>query len=222
MPTYAVLLFAGLRERAGRETIEVDLAAGATAADLLAEIERSHPDWSDRLGACRVAAGQEFVDAGHVLNPGEEIALIPPVSGGHDWAVVRLSSEPLSLDAVVEAVRHHGAGGIVTFTGSVRGHSRDRDIVYLDYEAYAPMAVRSMRRIVGRIESLWPGTAVAIHHRVGRLFVGETAVLIAVSAPHRAEAFEACREAIEALKREVPIWKREVSTDGATWIGRGP
>jgi molybdopterin synthase catalytic subunit len=79
-----------------------------------------------------------------------------------------------------------------------------------------------MRRIVGRIESLWPGTAVAIHHRVGRLFVGETAVLIAVSAPHRAEAFEACREAIEALKREVPIWKREVSTVGATWIGRGP
>src|SRR5690606_31877317 len=121
-----------------------------------------------------------------------------------------------------EAVEHADAGGIATFTGNVRRHSRGTTVEHLEYEAYEPMALRVLEQICARIEREIEGSRVAIHHRIGHLVVGETAVVIAASAPHRAEAFAACREAIEALKRDVPIWKREVADDGAVWIGQGP
>jgi len=124
------------------------------------------------------------------------VAVIPPVSGGHDEVLrVEVLDQPLSLDAVVDAVAHAGAGGIATFTGNVRVRSRGKTVLYLEYEAYAPMALRVMDGIRGRIEGEIAGARVAIHHRVGRLVIGETAVVIAASAPHRAEAFAACREA---------------------------
>ena len=225
------MLFAGLRERARADSIAVELEPGSTVAELLAAIARTHPALADLLGPCRVAVDQSFVDAAHVLRGNEEIALIPPVSGGHDGdahsppdaaARVRLEQGPLTLDGVVELVRHRGAGGIATFTGNVRLHSRGHEIRHLEYEAYEPMALGTMRAIVEDIERRFEGARVAIHHRLGHLEVGETAVVIAASAPHRAEAFAACRDAIEALKRDVPIWKREVATDGAQWIGQGP
>lgn len=223
---HQVLLFAGLREAVRSGEVQVDLPPGATVRDLLDRLGQQYPRATPMLSGCRVAVGQEFVDDEHVLHGGEEIAVIPPVSGGHDGAAVparvHLSSQPLSLSDVVGAVEHRGAGGIATFTGNVRARSRGHDIEHLHYEAYEPMALKVMRQIVAAIEERIEGSRVAIHHRLGRLSVGETAVVIAASAPHRAEAFEACRAAIEALKTDVPIWKREVSADGAEWIGQGP
>jgi molybdopterin converting factor subunit 1 len=221
--THHVLLFAGLRDAIGGDRLAVDLPAGATVAMLLAEIARVAPRIADKLAHCRVAVAQEFVGSDRVIGAGEEIALVPPVSGGHDGpARIHLSRAPLVLADVVAAVSHAGAGGIATFIGNVRGTSRGKTIVHLDYESYDGMAVRAMTDIADRIASAIEGARVAIHHRVGRLVVGETAVVIAASAPHRAEAFAACRAAIEALKADVPIWKREVSDDGSEWIGQGP
>jgi molybdopterin synthase catalytic subunit len=220
---YRVLLFAGLRERTGRGEVEIELAPGATAADLVAALARAHPEIGPALAGCRVAVDCELVEARAVVPAGAELAVLPPVSGGHDGGRVRcrLSDAPLSLDEAVASVRHDGAGAVATFCGQVRARSRGKAIERLEYEAYAPMALRTMNAIAETIERELPGTAVAIHHRVGTLAVGQTAVVIAASAPHRAEAFDACRRAIEALKRDVPIWKKEFATDGATWIGRG-
>jgi MoaE-MoaD fusion protein len=160
------------------------------------------------------------VDASDRVGRPSEIALVPPVSGGHDGRYV-VTERPLVLATVVAAVTHPGAGGIATFIGNVRGESRGKPIDHLDYEAYVPMAEASRAAIAGAIEARIQGSRVAIHHRIGRLAIGESAVIIAASAPHRAEAFEACRDAIEALKRDVPIWKREHATDGTSWFGRG-
>jgi molybdopterin synthase catalytic subunit len=218
--THRVLVFAGLKESVGRDHLEVDLPHAATVGMLLTEIARMRPDLAARLSHCRVAVAQEFVGNDRTILPGEEIALVPPVSGGHD--AVLLSHAPLELATVVAAVAHAGAGGIATFIGNVRGTSRGQTIVHLDYEAYDGMAARVMADIAARIARDIDGARVAIHHRLGRLVVGDTAVIVAASAPHRAEAFAACRAAIEALKADVPIWKREVSADGSTWIGQGP
>lgn len=223
MPTVHVLLFAGLREIAHAQTVAVEIGDLATARDLLIALGEQHPALAPRLPPCRVALDHAFVGGDERVAGAREIAVIPPVSGGHDGPPrVAVLDTPLRLSAVVEAVEHREAGGIATFTGNVRRHSRGKTVEHLEYEAYGPMALRVMELIRTRIEAELPGTRVAIHHRVGRLAVGETAVVIAASAPHRAEAFAACREAIEALKRDVPIWKREVADDGAVWVGQGP
>lgn len=222
-----VLLFAGLRERLRRDDIDLELPAGARAADVLAALAAVSPGLSGSLSVCRVAVNHEFVAADHPVAEGDEVAIIPPVSGGHDGEPdvsqrVLLSDAPLALERTVAAVAHAGAGGIDVFIGNVRAHSRGRTIDHLEYEAYGPMALRTMQAIAAAIEAETPGARVAIHHRLGLLKIGETAVIIAASAAHRAEAFAACRAAIERLKEDVPIWKREVAVDGAVWIGQGP
>ncbi len=223
MPTVTVLLFAGLREAAKAATVTVEVPDGCTAGDLLAAVEVQIPALAGRVRASRVALDHAFASADDPIDGAKEFALIPPVSGGHDGPPrILLSSSPLSLAAVVSAVEHPGAGGLTTFTGNVRLHSRGQSIERLEYEAYAPMATAVMTMIADGIEAEIEGTRVAIHHRVGVLGIGETAVVIAASAPHRAEAFEACRAAIERLKEDVPIWKKEVAASGATWIGQGP
>jgi molybdopterin synthase catalytic subunit len=223
MVKHQVLVFAGIRARVGADHLEIELPEEATVAELLAHVAATRPELAGPIGRCRVAVQQEFVDPEHVLAAGDEIALIPPVSGGTGRPPpVLLAEAELSLDDVVACVRHRGAGGIATFTGNVRGQSRGQEIVHLEYEAYGSMAIEAMGRIVRSIEEDVPGTRVAIHHRIGRLEVGETAVVIAASAPHRAEAFAACRAAIEALKRDVPIWKKEVGANGSVWIAQGP
>lgn len=223
MIRHEILLFAGLREAARRDAITIELPADARVRDLLAAVAREHPELAAGLPPCRVAIDQTFADQEAPVPEGSEIALIPPVSGGHEgFPRALLTRAPLRLEHVVNAVSHANAGGIATFTGNVRRHSRGRDIEYLDYDAYEPMAVRAIQTIIARIEDHTEGTRVAIHHRVGRLDIGEAAVVIAASAPHREEAFAACRAAIEALKEEVPIWKKEVGHDGSVWIGQGP
>jgi len=143
--------------------------------------------------------------------------LIPPVSGG----TFLLSAEELSLDRVVDEVRSDGAGAIATFTGTTRVHSRGRTVTHLDYEAYEGMAEQVMEEIAAELSYRYELTAIAIHHRVGRVEIGETSVVIAVSAPHRQDALAACKDAIDTLKDRVPLWKKEVYEGGEEWIGRG-
>ncbi len=133
-----------------------------------------------------------------------------------------IQDTPLSLDEVVRAVTDVGQGGLVTFTGVVRDHSRGKTVTRLDYEAYGEMAQKQLARIGAETTEKWPGTRVAIAHRVGELRPGDLAVVIAVSAPHRKEAFRACEHVIDRLKEDVPIWKKEYADDGEVWVGLGP
>ncbi len=159
-----------------------------------------------------------------MLSDGDEVAFLPPVAGGSGAAVkmCSLSDRPLVPEEVVARVTGPDAGGVVTFVGNVRDHARGRSIRYLEYEAYPEMAVREMEKIAEAAAERWPGTRVAIGHRSGHLEIGDLAVVVVAAAPHRAEAFEACRYAIDTLKETVPIWKKEVATDGEYWVDDRP
>jgi molybdopterin synthase catalytic subunit len=214
------LYFAVVRERLKRDEDEVELPAGATAESLLEELARRHPALLVLRGAVKLAVNEEFAPLTRVLADGDVVALIPPVSGGA--GPFRVSDEPLSLDEVVLAVSTEEHGGIATFTGVVRRKSRGKTVVRLEYEAYRPMAEKKLAEIGAALAAEMPGVRVAIVHRLGTLAVGEAAVVIAASAPHRAAAFDACRAAIDRLKESVPIWKKEIADDGEEWIGLGP
>ncbi|MFN0248696.1 MAG: molybdopterin converting factor subunit 1 [Kofleriaceae bacterium] len=215
-----VLYFAVLRERLHIDEESLELAEGARVQDAISELARRHEPIATLRTKFRVAVNQDFADDNHPLAEGDELALIPPVAGGAHH--VLLLETPLSLDRVVSAVSGPGMGGVVTFTGMVRDHARGKTVVRLDYSAYASMAVKEMTRIIETIETAVPSARLAVEHRVGSLAVGDLAVVIAAAAPHRAEAFDACRQMIERLKESVPIWKKEFGDDGSTWVGLGP
>jgi molybdopterin synthase catalytic subunit len=204
-----VRLFAGLRERAGWSRRDVE---AATVADVWPAL-----GLGDEPDGLLYAVNKEYATRDRALAPGDEVALIPPVSGG----AFLLSDEPLSLDRVVEEVRSDEAGAIATFTGTTRVHSRGRTVTHLDYEAYEGMAERVMEEIATELAERYELTGIAIHHRVGRVDIGETSVIIAASAPHRQDALAACKDAIDTLKDCVPLWKKEVYEGGEEWIGRG-
>jgi molybdopterin synthase catalytic subunit/molybdopterin converting factor small subunit len=207
-----VKLIAGLRERAGWSTRELELPDEAKDKDVWAELELG-----EQPRGIHYALNKGYADKSAALSDGDEVALIPPVSGGD----FRLSDEPLSLDAVVAEVADEHAGAIATFTGTTRIESRGRTVRWLDYEAYAEMAEDVMAGIAAQLEERYDLCAVAIHHRVGRVGIGEPSVVIAVSAPRRADALAACKDAIDVLKESVPVWKKEVYEGGEEWIGRG-
>jgi MoaE-MoaD fusion protein len=216
-----VLYFAVLRERLGRDAEALDLPSTATVADARQALAAAHPDIAPLLPQVRAAVNRQMVRDAHPLSDGDELALIPPVAGGAGRKIA-LSATPISLSDVVASVEGPEQGAIVTFTGTVRRNGQQPNVVKLDYEAYGPMAEEVLGAIASEIESEWPGARVAIHHRTGTLAVGEIAVVIAASAPHRAAAFDACRAAIERLKERAPIWKKETGEDGAVWVGLGP
>ncbi len=204
--TLQVKLFAMLRERAGADSVAVELEQGATVEDLLGEL-------SGLIGAMpvRAAVNREYSASGRALRPGDEVALIPPVSGGNDvHAAVR--SEPLSLDRLAAAVGRPEAGAIVTFSGVTRAVER------LEYEAYAEMAEAKLATILGECRDRHGALAIAGEHRVGSVPLGEPSVIVAASAAHRPEAFAAAREAIDRIKSEAPIWKREIEGGESRWV----
>ena len=213
-----ILYFAAAREAAGiaREDLEVEAITVGALRDLLLA---RHPSLERVLARCRLALDEELAEDADPVRDGAEVAVIPPVAGGAP--ACRVVERPLSLDEVVAAVRAPSRGAVVTFEGDVRGETRGRRVVRLEYEAYLPMAERTLARLAQEIEREH-GAAVAIAHRVGALEPGEAAVVIACAAAHRTAAFRACESAIERLKREVPIWKREVFDDGSVWVGLGP
>ena len=209
MAQVTVRLFAGLRERAGYGRSEVE---AATVADVWPAL-----GLGDEPEGLLYAVNQVYAERGRVLADGDVVALIPPVSGGS----FLLSDEPLSLERVVDEVRSDEAGAIATFTGTTRVHSRGRTVTHLDYEAYEGMAERVMAEIAESLRTRYSLTGIAIHHRVGRVSIGETSVVIAVSAPHRQDALAACKDAIDELKERVPLWKKETYEGGEEWLGRG-
>jgi molybdopterin synthase catalytic subunit len=207
-----VRLFAGLRERAGSGEREVELAEGSRVNDA----------WNALgLGAeppgLAYAVNRQYVDHGHVLSDGDELAVIPPVSGG----ALRLVEGPIDVQAVMAEVESESAGAIASFVGTVRARSRDRDVLYLEYEAYEGMAEQVMAELAETLKAKYELSEIAMTHRIGRVEIGEASVAIAVSAPHRQDALAACTEAIDTLKQTVPLWKKEVYEGGEEWIGRG-
>ena len=209
-----VRLFAGLREQAGTSRRELELERGATAADVWPAL-----GLGERPPGLLVAVNREYADAAQALSDGDEVALIPPVSGGADAFL--LSEDPLSVAAAIDEVASADAGAIATFIGTTRRRSRGREVVRLEYEAYEGMAEAEMARIAEAVREKHDVLAIAIHHRVGVVGIGETSVVIAISAPHRAAALDACRETIDTLKETVPLWKKEIYEGGESWIGRG-
>jgi molybdopterin synthase catalytic subunit len=205
-----VRLFAGLRELAGRSSLE--LQDVASVADVWPRL-----GLGDEPAGLLYAVNREYVSREHALMDGDEVALIPPVSGGS----FRLSPEPLDVAAVLREAESPDAGALASFVGTVRRRSRDRDVLHLDYEAYEEMAEEMLAQLGAELTDRHGLTRVAIHHRLGRVEIGEPSVVIAVSAAHRAAALDACREAIETLKTSIPLWKKEVYNGGEEWIGQG-
>jgi molybdopterin synthase catalytic subunit len=205
-----VRLFAGLRERAG--VAERELEGVTRVSDVWAAL-----GLGDEPEGLLYAVNRRYAERERELADGDEVALIPPVSGG----AFRVTEEPLSLEAVVDEVTDESAGAVATFLGTVRRESRGRTVLYLEYEAYAEMAEDVMAQLAAELEQRYDLWAIAIHHRVGRVEIGETSVAVAVSAPHRQHALAACKDAIDTLKETVPLWKKEVYEDGEEWLGRG-
>jgi len=205
-------LFAALREQAGTRSRELELPDGARVADVWPALALG-----DEPTGLVYAVNRAYAERSTPLADGDEVAVIPPVSGG---AFV-LSEEPLSLETVAAEVASDDAGAIATFAGTTRAHSRGRQVIRLEYEAYEGMAEAEMERIAGLLRERHDVLDVAIHHRVGPVEIGETSVVIAVAAAHRAAAFDACREAIDTLKQTVPLWKKELYVGGEEWIGQG-
>ncbi|MEW8977186.1 MAG: molybdenum cofactor biosynthesis protein MoaE [Symbiobacterium sp.] len=217
-----VKLFAAAADAAGRRVLEGDWA-GLTTEQLMQHLQQEYPGLARLTPVLSIAVNREYAPGDRVLNDGDEVALIPPVSGGAEDGAGRplfeVTTAPLSADEVAARVTNPHSGATVVFVGTVREWTNGRRTVHLEYEAYAEMAVAQMERIGQEIAERWPGARTAIVHRVGALAVTEASVVIAVATPHRAEAFEACRYAIERLKQIVPIWKKEVWEDGEEWVG---
>lgn len=216
--TVTVRLFAILRERAGTNSLEVELDEGATVADLLDELA-ARPELGDLLTRMpvRMAVNRDYAEPGTTLAPGDELALVPPVSGGSSGGVhVRITEDPLSLDGISRLVSRPSAGAIVSFQGQTR------DVARLDYESYREMAEERIRQILTECMERHGLAAAAAEHRVGSVPLGESSVIVAVAAAHRGEAFAGARDAIDRIKAEAPIWKREVETTGdgerARWV----
>ena len=206
----SVRLFAGLRERAGWSERELD---GVTRVDEIWPALSLGPEPEGLL----YAVNKQYAAREQELAEGDEVAVIPPVSGGD----FKLTADPLSVDAVVDEVRTDEAGGIAVFVGTTRVESRDRRVVHLEYEAYEGMAEQVMAEIAEELKKRYDVREIAIHHRTGRVGIGEASVAIAVSAAHRQDALAACKDAIDTLKERVPLWKKEVYEGGEEWIGRG-
>ena len=220
-PRVTVLYFAAARERTGQAREALDVPEGAHVRDVLRLLTEKHPALAPLLPHLRVAVDQEFVGPDSPVREGAEVALIPPVAGGSPGRFL-VVDRPLRLDEVVEAVGGEAYGGLVTFSGSVRNQTKNRRVLRLEYEAYAPMAEKKLAEIGAEAAAQWPGVRLSIIHRVGTLVPGELAVVIAAAAPHRKEAFGGCEYAIERLKQDVPIWKKEFFEDGEVWVGLGP
>lgn len=217
-----VLFFGMLKEMLGRSSEELELPDGATLSDLLARYEKEVPKLKQFLPSIALSINEEYAAASSRLKAGDEVALLPPVSGGKDEPLVRIVHERIVPHDIVPPLERPEDGAIVIFDGIVRDHSRHRRTLYLDYEAYAQMALKRMQGLAQEAQQRFAIRNVALVHRLGRLEIGESSVLIAVYSAHRAPAFEACRWIIDTLKKTVPIWKKEYFEDGAVWADGEP
>ncbi len=218
-----VRYFAAARELAGTAEERIPWPAPAPLEALRAALSERHAALAPHLPRMRVARNGELAPESAVVAPADELDVLPPVAGGAAVALCRVDDAPLSIDECFRAVSHAGAGGVAIFVGVVRDHADGKPVARLDYEAHPTLAVSEMRRVLDETAASVPGARLAAVHRAGSLRVGDLAVVVAASAPHRAEAFEACRTAIERIKEAVPVWKHEWDADGnAHWVNLEP
>lgn len=217
-----VRLFAVLRDIVGASEVDVELPEGAVGEDLFRVLAADHPRLRELRSSLRLALNQEYVPWDAPIRPGDEAAVIPPVSGGEGEPgvpFVEVTAEPLSAERYQNLVVAPECGAVALFIGVVREFTGQKRTVYLKYEAYAEMAKKEMEKIAREIAGRWPMARVAIGHRVGELGIGEASVIVAVATPHRKAAFEAAQFGIDTLKESVPIWKKEIWDDGESWVG---
>jgi molybdopterin synthase catalytic subunit len=212
-----VRLFASIREALGASMVTVDIPEGADIATLKRELRATYPQFAT-LPEAMVSVNYEYAKDDHALQSTDEVAFIPPVSGGSEGFYEITDEEP-TTESVAKLVSSPEYGAVTVFLGTARRMSRGREVLYLEYEAYPDMAIRKMRQIGDEIRERWGTDRLAIRHRVGRCELGEASVAIAIATEHRADGFEACRYAIDRLKEIVPIWKKEVWAAGGEWIG---
>ncbi len=223
-----VLCFGRLRELIAPE-VAAELASPATVADLWLSLREQHPGLAAYDGAIAIAVNQSFASSSTLLAEGDEVALLPPVSGGLPEpelplvsAHARLQREPIEAAPLLAQIKEAEDGAVCLFDGIVRNHSRNRRTLYLEYEAYPAMALAGMEALAEEALAGFPIRDLRIVHRVGRLEIGETSIIIAVASAHRAAAFDACRWVIDSLKRTVPVWKKEFFEGGAIWADGEP
>jgi MoaE-MoaD fusion protein len=224
-----VLFFGMIRDVAGRTADTLELREGATVSEVLKQFCTSMNRFSDYEKSVALAVNREYVSTDTVLKDGDELAVLPPVSGGSGEEApekaqfgAEIVHDRIDSKRIVNALSHRDVGAILVFEGVVRGNTRGRRTLYLDYEAYEPMALKELKRLQAQAKEKFAITEAAIVHRLGRLQVGETSVLIVVSSAHRAAGFDACRWIIDTLKKTVPIWKKEYFEDGAVWADGDP
>jgi MoaE-MoaD fusion protein len=218
-----ILVFGVLKDLIPESSAPLELPDGARVRDLLDHHKKSFAQRDELWRSLAVAVNREYVSADHALRDGDEVALLPPVSGGApDVPRVSIVHQRIDAHATVTSLERPEDGAMVVFDGMVRNNTRGRKTLYLIYEAYEEMALEQMRTLAERAIADFPIRDVAIVHRLGRLEVGETSVLIAVASAHRAAAFDACRWLIDTLKKTVPIWKKEHFEDGAVWADGEP
>lgn len=225
-----VLFFGILKDVVGRAEETLDIEAASDVAGLFKLYSERYPELERHRSSLLFSRNREFVDRGQRLEEGDEVAFLPPVSGGapsqvelshqseQTASVCRLTREPIDSKALVRELQRGEDGAVVVFEGVVRNHSKGRATRFLEYEAYEPMALQKMRQIAEELIKQFPVDHVGMIHRLGRLEIGEASVIIVVTSEHRKAAFDASREAIDRLKRSVPIWKKEYFADGAVWV----
>ncbi len=215
--TVKVLFFGIAHDLTGFGQERVEIREGERLDDLWKQYENRFPRLGEFAGRFVAAVNEEMVDRSRLLRDGDEVAFLPPVSGGGGEDFYRITREPIPADQLARELKAPEDGAVVVFEGIVRNHSRDRKTLYLEYEAYEPMAIRKMQEIGEEVRRKFAIDRLGMVHRVGRLEIGETSVAVLVTSAHRGAAFEACRYAIDRLKRIAPIWKKEYFEDGAVW-----
>jgi len=218
----SIRLFAGLRDVLGQHNVTLDLPERATVAAMYDRLSKQYPALTPHLETLVCAVEDEYVPACHTLREGDNVALIPPVSGGSDGPF-RVTSDPLDPAELLAAVRQDESGAVVLFHGVARNHSEGRRVIALEYEAHASLAEKKLLEVAAEVRAQFPIAAIAALHRTGRLAIGETSLLVAVSSPHRKEAFEASLYAVDRIKQIVPVWKKEIWEDGTgEWVAGHP
>ncbi len=222
---YKVMLFAGLAERFGASLLDVEIPTERITVQAFKEhLIALYPDQASYIHPCFMAKNQSYAVAEDYLEASDELALIPPVSGGQDIDSQSdmkfiITEQPIVPDEILQKVLHNDHGASLSFVGTTREYTAGLRTVMLEYECYIPMAIKTLQQIDSEIQQQWPGTLIAITHRIGSVTIGEISVVIAVSAPHRDMCYSASKYAIERLKEIVPIWKKEVWEDGSEWKG---
>jgi molybdopterin synthase catalytic subunit len=215
-----IFVFAGLVERMGGQLVELEWTEAEPLTSLLLKkrLMADYPQAAEMLQHAFVAINQSYAEDSHTIEAKDEVAIIPPVSGGQPQ-LAEITHQPISVESVNAKVLHPNHGASISFIGTTREWTHGKRTVVLDYEAYEPMALKTMDQIIQEVAHRWEGALCAITHRLGRVDIGEASVVIAISAPHRDAAYEASRHAIERLKQIVPIWKKEIWEDGSEWKG---